>query len=353
MKAIGWGILGSGAIAGLFAEGLGFAPGARLAAVGSRSEASAAEFAARFGFSRAHGSYEALVADPAVDVVYVATPNHLHKEHALLALGAGKAVLVEKPFTLNAAEAAEVAGEAGRRRLFCMEAMWMRFAPAVRALQAQLGKGDLGEPRLLTAQLGFPYAYDPANRVFATPGGGALLDLGVYPLSLAVLLFGRPDRIEAQTVLAPNGVDEQFSALLRFSGGLQAAVAASLRSALSNDAFLSGTAGTARLAAPLYFPQALSLCATPQHQPMRRGGASRLARLKRHPWARAVAELRNRARAQTQTLRPRGNGYEVQALEVMRCLREGALESPQMPLRQTLQVMELADEIRRQAPGAR
>ncbi len=194
MRKIAWGILGTGRIAGNFAADLALLPDAELVAVGSRSEATAQSFAGRFGAPHAHGSYEALAADPAVEVIYIATPHPLHAENMKLCLRAGKAVLCEKPFTLNAREAEEVIALAREQKLFLMEAMWTRFLPAVVRARELIEQGAIGEVRLLLADFGFRAAFDPHHRLFDPQlGGGALLDLGVYCVSLASMLFGPPD----------------------------------------------------------------------------------------------------------------------------------------------------------------
>lgn len=347
MRSIGWGILGTGGVAGLFAEALSCVAGARLAAVGSRDSARAETFAARFGAARAHASYGDLVNDPAVEVVYVATPNELHEEHCLLAVEAGKAVLCEKPFALDAASAARVVAAARRAGVFCMEGMWMRFSPAFREVLAVVRGGALGEVRLVDAQLGFSYEPHPASRLFARPGGGALLDLGVYPLSLAHALLGVPTRVRSELVTGPTGVDEQVTALLGYAGGAQAVVAASLRSQLTNAATVHGTDGVLTLEAPLYFPQRLWYAATPRHGGVRRGAPGALARLRSHPWARALVELRARRRRIHLVRRVSGSGYGEEAAEVQRCLRAGLRESAEMPLDGTLEVLQAMDAVRR------
>ncbi|MDQ1255520.1 MAG: hypothetical protein QG656_112, partial [Candidatus Hydrogenedentes bacterium] len=188
---IRWGILGTGTVARAFAQDLRFAKGAELAAVGSRRQETADRFGDSFGIPFRHASYEALANDPSVDVVYIATPNSLHKEHTLLCLDAGKAVLCEKPFALNAAEARAMVTAARERGLFLMEAMWTRFIPLTVHLRELLAENALGEIRMLTADFGFRGDFEPEgilwNRAY---GGGSLLDVGVYPVSFASMLFG-------------------------------------------------------------------------------------------------------------------------------------------------------------------
>jgi predicted dehydrogenase len=355
-ETIRWGILGTGWIAGLFAQGLRELPDARLHAVGSRSRDTAQAFATRHGAARAHASYQALVEDDEVDALYIASPNSAHLEHCLLALEHGKPVLCEKPFTLDAAEAARVIAKARERRVFLMEGMWMRFVPVMRELEARVRGGAIGDVRMLTAHLGFPVEYDPAHRLFDPKlGGGALLDLGVYPLSLALRLLGRPTRVTSHAVFSPTGVDEQCTVLLDFPGARQATVTTSITNRTPNDASIMGTEGMIHLQEPLYCPETFSLVRT-----RRQGGGGSVGggglgaklgldveRLKNHRLLREVRGAVNRARTERVTRRVLGNGYAHEAAEVHRCLREGLKESPLMPLDESLAVMETVDAIRR------
>jgi predicted dehydrogenase len=322
--AIQWGILGTGNIASQFAQALRLLPEAGLLAVGSRSQESADAFAGAHRVPRAYGSYEALARDPGVEVVYIATPHHLHKDNSLLCLEHGKAVLCEKPFTLDAREAALVVHTARAKGLFCMEAMWNRFVPIVRELDTLLSQGAIGDVRMLNASLGLPFAFNPQHRVFAPPmGGGALLDLGVYPVSFALRQFGKPTRITSHAVMGETGVDEQLSILLDFPEGRQATLGASLRNRLQNDAALLGTRGMLHLHEPLNCPSTLTWTPT-----------------------RAIGGTDTPLQPPRTLTRPvLGNGYAHEAVEVMRCLREGLLESPLMPLEETLLIMHTMDAI--------
>jgi len=341
-------VLGTGAVAGRFAEDLALVEGARLQAVASRAYARAEGFAARFRVPRAYESYERLVHDGEVDVVYVATPNDLHAEHCLIVIEAGKAVLCEKPFALNASEGRAIIECARRRGVFCMEAMWMRFSPALREVLELAREGAIGELRLLSAELGFSHKPDLCSRLFSRPGGGALLDLGVYPLSLAQALFGRPTRVASLATVHASGVDEQFGAVLEYPGGRQAIVAASVRSQLANAAAIHGTGGILQVAAPLYFPHRYRLVRVPTNRPMRRASRGAMARIRQQKWLRSLAEVRRLLRAGGVTRRAPGNGYASEAAEVVRCLRGGLLESPKMTLDDTLAVLESMDAIRQQ-----
>jgi predicted dehydrogenase len=237
-----------------------------------------------------------------------------------------------------------------------MEGMWTRFLPAVKELVARVGEGAVGEVRLATLELGHPAVFDPEHRLFAKAlGGGALLDLGVYPVSLALLLFGPPIAVHAQATLAPSGVDETVTALLTHTGGRQSIIATSLRARLSNCATVAGTMGCVRLHAPLYRPERLSFIEVPtldfRYEKQESSAPTRLDRT----FARvrgAVDRLRGSGKHEVRTgestiLRPTpGNGYQFEAIEAMRCLHEGLLESPVIPLDETIRVAETLDAIR-------
>lgn len=350
-----WGIIGTGRVAALFAEGLADAPGARLAGVCSRTPARASAFASRHGASRAHPSAASLANDPEVDIVYVATPNVDHRNSATAVLEAGKPVVCEKPFAMDGAEARAIVELARERRVFCMEAMWMRFIPAVRELVERIGAGDLGEVRSATIELGHPFVFDANQASWSARGGGALLDLGPYVVSLAQLLFGRVSRVQSEASLSPSGADDHVSALLRHVDGQVSSVAVSLRTRLSNGASIAGTQGLARLHEPLYRPEALSIVrarpASPAAGDAPRRGAAVRRRLR--PAINATRTLLSPLPSGRTLLRPcRGNGYQYQAIEAMRCLRAGELESPLMPLDATVQVMETLDAIRKGWAGS-
>ncbi len=313
---IRWGILGPGSIARKFATGLRTLPQAQLAAVASREVARAREFAAEFGAFRAYGSYEALIADPAIDIVYIATPHVFHCEQSLLCLNGGKAVLCEKPLCVNEAEARRVVETARANRCFLMEAMWTRFFPLMERLQVLLAEGEIGDLRLLTADFGFPGDPDPASRLWnPTLGGGGLLDVGVYPLSLAQMLLGEPQKVLGLAQLAETGVDEQAAWLLEYSGGRMASGCCSIQALTLQEAHLSGTRGAIRIHAPWWRPSGLTV-----HKP---DGTQ-------HEWALPYA----------------GNGYQYEAAAAMECLERGALEHPLMTHEASLAVMRTLDRLR-------
>jgi predicted dehydrogenase len=322
-RTIGWGLLGTGGICEAMSDALALVPQARLVAVGSRSAARAQAFAAaRQGAHpglRAHASYEALVRDPQVDVVYVGTPHTDHAASARLALEAGKAVLCEKPFTLNGREAAGLAALARERGVFLMEAMWTRFVPAIAEVRRLIGAGAIGEPLSLQAEFGFDAsALPPAHRALNPAlGGGALLDLGIYPLSLASFLLGPLEAAEAQAQIGPTGVDLHSVFTLRHRGGALSQGLCSLRTTTPWQALVLGTEGRIELHAPFFHAERFTLA--------------------RHGEA-----------AVTHQLPHRGNGYAHQVEEVHRCWLSGARESVVMPLDESVALMGWLDAMRAQ-----
>lgn len=346
-----WGILGSGAVARSFAQGLRSLPDARLIAVGSRDPLRAKEFARAFSVPRACDSYEDLVSIGDLDVVYVATPNYLHKAHCLLALNAGKGVLCEKPFALNAVEAREVIDTARRKQRFCMEAMWTRFVPAMVKLRQLIEEGAIGELCILQANLGFPVSFDEDNRYSnRQSGGGALFDIGIYTLSLASYLFGKPTHAVGQASIGPTGVDEQSAYVLSYGPSGLAVLHASLRAQLPGEGLVIGTQGQIRIHAPLWRPLGLTVSRFPESKRQtERSRASEM--IYKLPIIRSVYYRLNRLFESRMTNlevegRIEGNGYNYEAAEVMRCMLGGKLESDVMPLDETLSILETMDEIR-------
>ncbi|HEX7641565.1 MAG TPA: Gfo/Idh/MocA family oxidoreductase [Burkholderiaceae bacterium] len=317
-----WGILGTGRIARAFAEGLRDVPDAALVAVASRKMETAQSFAAAFsvrpGDIKAHGSYEELAGNPEVDAVYIATPHNLHADNALTCLHAGKAVLCEKPFTINRRQAREVVDVARHKKLFLMEAMWTRFLPAVREARRLIERGEIGQPRQVLADFGFCAEFDPHSRLFAKElGGGALLDIGIYPLSIATYLLGPVQQAQAQAVLAETGVDTQTAFSLRHRSGALSSCLCSITAGTPSRLIVSGSKGNIELHTPFFMSQALTVTDN--------AGASRMVKL---PFL--------------------GNGYTHEAIEVGRCLRSDMTESPLMTLDETLDLMGWLDELRAQ-----
>lgn len=320
-RQLRWGILGTGLIAAAFTADLALTDSGVVAAVGSRSQTAADRFASEHGVARAHASYESLVNDPGIDVVYVATPHPMHRDNAILALEAGKPVLVEKPFTMNAAEAREVVTLARERRLFAMEAMWTRFLPHVAVVRDWLAQGTLGEIVTVSADHGQWFAEDPQFRLFAPAlGGGALLDLGVYPVSFASMVLGSPSRIVAISDPAFTGVDAQTSMLFGYQSGAQAVLTCTLRAKSPTRAAIVGTDARIEIDGAFYAPATVSL--------IPRDGEPTVVRSDH-----------------------RGRGLRHQADEVASRLAAGELESPLMSLDETVAIMETMDAVRAQAGG--
>jgi predicted dehydrogenase len=327
MDTIRWGVLAPGRIARQFALDLAMVPDAELAATGSRSLERATGFAAEFG-GRAHGSYEALVADPEVDVVYVASPHALHEEHARLALEAGKPVLCEKPMTIDAAATAALFDLAADRGLFLMEAMWTACHPTIRKLLALLGDGEHGTARQVHADLGFvvPGAFgdgDQSDRLLDPAlGAGALLDMGIYPLTLAHLVLGEPERLTAAGHLSPTGIDLDIAIAGRYPGGATAALTASMTSQSPRTASVATEIG--RFDLPRGFHHPARIRWTSYWEP---DGVS--------SWVEPDEPVV-------------GQGYGNEIIEVGRCLRAGATVSDLVPPQQTISLMRQMDDLRAQ-----
>jgi predicted dehydrogenase len=350
-RSIRWGILGAGRVSQEFAHSLRLLPDARIAAVASRTREHAERFAAELGV-RGYSDIGAFLADPDIDVVYIATPAGLHEEHALGAFDNGKAVLCEKPFAANAASARRIVQAARDAGCFCMEAMWMRFIPLVRELKALLERGEIGDVRMLQAELGFPIPYREGSRYYDPAlGGGALLDLGVYPLSLAFYLLGLPSDAHA-FVAGDHGVDEQVCVTLQYPNAF-AQLSCTFANRARNNACVLGSAGQVEIDAPLYAPTGMTVTRSPAAASAP-GASPRWAPLvDKRP---RLVELRRRL---TPTLKPLlrrnqqritrhfpGFGYQFEAAEAMRCMWAKEPESPLMPLDETVALLELMDRLR-------
>lgn len=249
-----WGILATGWIAELFVTDLQ-AAGLMVSAVGSRSEEKAAAFARRFQIPNAHGSYEDLVADPEVDIIYVATPHPQHVDTALLALEAGKHVLVEKPFTLNAKEAREIVEKARVKKLVVLEAMWTRFLPHMKRIHEIIDAGTIGELRSVSAEHLQFLPTDPNHRLNALElGGGALLDLGIYPISFVIDILGEPTSVSATARFKDTGVDAEVATLMQHKGGTISTTVSALDLAGPNLAYVYGSKGHIEIASTWYIP---------------------------------------------------------------------------------------------------
>ncbi len=353
-QVIRWGIWGTGAIAHALAGDMKLAGGAMLQAVASRTGDRARRFASHYGAVKSYAGIDPLLNDPEVDAIYIATPNHRHMDDSLACIQAAKAVLCEKPFALNLAQAERIASAARQRKVFCMEAMWTRFIPAVIEAKRAIDSGAIGPIRLMQGNFAYPIAPTPeANILNRELGGGALLDRGVYLVSLAQHLLGAPVSVRASACFGPTGVDEQSAYQLVFTSGALADFAASLRTRGTNEAVISGDHGVLRLCEPFYRTHRLITRTFAQPAPSSGGDgepqpAGFLRGVIQSP---AATSLRRRLspvldvlqRGRVQSFPFPGNGYQFQIQHVSDCLRQQRTESPIMPLNDSLEVMRIMD----------
>ena len=323
-----WGILATGNIATKFAADLDVVDGAELVAVGSRTLASAKTFVASLrdrqggpsgdqsALMRAHGSYAELLADPDVDVIYVATPHGRHVEDVMACFEAGKSVLCEKALTLNAAQAADLVAEARGRGLFFAEAMWMRCNPNIRRIRQMVRDGSCGNVRQVRADLGFVGSQEVTRLWDPALGAGALLDVGIYPLTFAYLILGQPVGVSAAGVLSDRGVDVNAGATLTYANGAVASISWTQTSWSDNRASISGDGGRIELASRMHEPASFDY-------------------------------IRNWESDQISE-KVIGNGYAHEIVEVGECLRAGKTESALLPLDETVAILGLMDRIREQ-----
>jgi len=313
-KDIRWGIISAGVIAHKFAANLQKLKDARVAAVAASSLERAESFAGRHGIPKAYGSYREMCQDPDIDAVYISTIHTLHRENALLCLEHGKPVLCEKPFALNAAQAREMVQKAREKKLFLMEAMWTRFMPAFQKAMGWIRSGRIGEVRMLKADFGFRAAWKPELRLLnPEQAGGALLDVGVYPVSLASHIFGsQPSDISAQAHIGSTHVDEQTAMVFKYPDGRLALLSGAIRTRTPQQAFIMGTEGM------IWMP-----------------GFWR---------GRLAVMFRGRRKLPAIALGP--SGFQYEAAEAGKCISQGLTESPLMPLDETIAIMETMDRVR-------
>ncbi|WP_439592141.1 Gfo/Idh/MocA family protein [Microbacterium sp.] len=316
MTGLRWGILGPGGIARAFASDLRTA-GLDLVAVGSRSADTASAFAAEFDVPHVHDSYEKLVADPEVDIVYIATPHPFHAEQAVLALEAGKHVLVEKPFTINAEEAARVRDVARAKGLLAMEAMWTRYLPMMVRVREIIDEGTLGDIRAVTADHTQKISRDPGHRLNALElGGGALLDLGIYPVSFAWDVLGEPASVSAAAVLGETGADAEVATIFTYASGAIATTLSAAHSAGPNTAHVIGTEARIDIDRVWYNQTSFRVVAPDG----------------------SVLE--------SYDAKIDGRGMQYQALAAERYVLDGSLDSGILPLDETVAIMKTLDDVR-------
>ncbi|MDQ2837533.1 MAG: Gfo/Idh/MocA family oxidoreductase [Actinomycetota bacterium] len=316
-RPIRWGFLGAGGIAGKLAKDLARSPSNVLAAVAARSAERARTFADQNGAERSYDDYRRLVDDPAVDVVYIATTHPHHREQALLAVQAGKPILIEKPVCLNAADTSEVFQAAATAGVFAMEAMWMRTNPLIRTAQTLVAQGAIGELRSVSAEMTLGLPFDPAHRLYELAnGGGALLDLGIYPLTFAWIFLGKPTDVRSTGKVGASGVDETVAMLCDYPGGATAQLLCSAPVPGPYRGLIQGTDGWIRFEGRFHRPTGLTVT------------------------------TRQQQRVIDDPLDPELPGYLPQIEEVERCLRAGELTSPLVPPAESIAIMTVLDELR-------
>jgi predicted dehydrogenase len=361
-KLIRWGIWGTGAIAHSAADDLGLVSGTVLHGVASRRVERARSFAAQHGIARFYAGLPALLDDPEIDVIYVASPNHCHLDDSLSCIQAGKALLCEKPFALDLHQAQRIVEAARQHKVFCMEAMWTRFIPAIIEAKRCIDAGIIGSIRLIQGNFSYPVPAGGEARFFDPElGGGAMLDRGVYLISLAQHLLGRPHSISGTACLGTTGVDEQSGYQFTYAGGALADLAASLRVRGTNEVWIFGEGGILRLCEPFYRAHRLILKLYPQQQAVvgqdSRSNSGKVGRILRDarnsPTAKLLLRRLSPLRAllshgQVRSFPFAGNGYQFQFAEVSRCLREQRYESAIMPSDDSLDVMRTMDALRAQ-----
>ncbi|MDR2684477.1 MAG: Gfo/Idh/MocA family oxidoreductase [Prevotellaceae bacterium] len=321
MKKYNWGIIGAGHIARKFIDGLRLLPNANLYAIASASQERADNFKAEFGFEKAFYSYQSMVEDENLDVVYIATTNNLHFEHTLLCLKQGKAVLCEKPFASDYPQVKTMIETARRNNVFLMEALWSRFIPSMIEFKHQVESGILGKARQLNCSLGFYKEFDPNHRVYALElGGGSLPDIGIYPIFLALYLFGKPEKIHAVSVPAPTGADWTTVVIFCHKNQKISCLSSSFEVCYDNNAKVFGEKGALILERPFHTPT-------------------------------TVAFRNNYGKCTKIPVQNIGNGYNYEAAEVMRCLDACLIESKEMPHRFSLDLMETIDKVYLAAKG--
>jgi predicted dehydrogenase len=317
-RTINWGIIGPGRIARKFASDLKLVKDAKLLAVASRSEDHARAFAEEFGVDEWYGSYQSLVSNPAIDVVYVASPHPFHIEHTLLCIENGKAVLCEKPLAINSKQVESMVESAIKNKIFLMEAMWTRFFPAIKKAEQLIKEGAIGKVKHLQADFGFHSEFDPSGRLYDRQlGGGSLLDVGIYPVFLATLILGKPLEVKAVSQFTKTSVDESTSMIFNYPSGATALLSSSIVCDTPIGAVVSGTKGSIQIPSPWYAPSGLKLV------------AAGIEKEFSFPFE--------------------GFGFHFEAQEVVECIQKGRLESEGMSFQFSKDLMETMDRVRHES----
>ncbi len=317
MRKVKWGIIGAGNIAVKFATALNSLDHTELTAIASRDKTKAQTFADRFHIKKAYGSYEELVSDPEIDVIYIATPHTEHRNHTKLCIEAGKAVLCEKPFALNEIEARDMVDAAKNKNVFLMEAMWTKFLPVTKIVKQWISNKIIGEIKYINISFGFRTEFDPSSRLYDPKlGGGALLDVGVYPISYVIQLMGRlPDKISSNAYIGKSRVDEMNVISFQYNEGMMANISSAINAVTGDEAVIIGEKG--RIVVPNF-------------------------------WTAESAEVYDETGKLIDSFfHPfTSNGYVYEAEEVNRCILEDKKQSDVIPHHDTLDIMRLLDDLR-------
>lgn len=310
-----WGILGLGNIAHQFAQDLKSVEGAKLYAVGSRSEAKAQEFANQYQVEKLYVSYEALLKDKSVDVIYIATPNVLHCENTLACLEAGKAVLCEKPFAINYKEVQKMINLAKSKQLFLMEALWTNFMPTIENLMQYQTENTYGKIKHLQAEFCFEAAFNPYKRLFNLKlGGGALLDIGIYPVYLALKLLGKPKHICAESKMSTTGIDVETKIIFEYENNVKADLFCSFEKTTPSEALISYEKAEVKLHSRFHETDKISVKAN--------------------------------GKTSLKDFDYQAKGYHFEIAHVQDCLKKGLTESPMMSFEFSMELIKTLDKIR-------
>jgi len=317
-KPVKWGILGLGRIAHKFAEGLKSVNNATLFAVGSRSFEKAEKFARQYKAVNKYGSYAELTNDPEIDIIYIATPHNLHYENTIMCLKKKKAVLCEKPFAMNSWQVKEMIDCAKENNVFLMEAMWTKFLPHINKTIEIILSGDIGKPKILFADFGFKPEFNPQGRLFNKKlGGGAILDIGIYPIFLSLLLFGKPEKITAIANFGKTDVDESCGIVFTYNDGKMAVLHTTIVSDTYTEAQIFGSKGSIKLCRMWFMPTNLIF-------------------------------KRNLGKPKPIRVKHINNGYNYEAEEATQCLLQGKKESDTMSHSFSLELINLLDKVRKE-----
>jgi predicted dehydrogenase len=314
-----WGIMGAGKIADKFCTALMVTEGAEVYAVASRDMDKAKDYAVRYNAVATYNNYEDLVNDQNVDIIYIATPHSFHYEQTLLCLQHNKPVLCEKPMSLSTKQTTEMIAAAAEKKLFLMEGMWTACMPFMEKILSLIEEDAIGQPQYIHADFGFTAPFDPAGRLFKKAlGGGSVLDVGIYPIFLATIIFGKPSLIQSVSKLTTTGVDEYSNMVLQYPGGQTAHLLSSISFNTALEAEIIGTKGRIKIDNPCFKATDFTL-------------------------------ILNDGTSEHFSMPHQSNGFEHQIKEVMHCLDNGLLQSSKVPHQLTITVSKIMEEVLKQA----